>query len=135
MWRFQLSLLWMLTPKYFADSTISQDVSLDGIGMLYQQLSLVAYLKDLAFLGGPHEQVIFPLLDGLARKESHWRTVLLYSGRSLIYRRKSVGPRILPWGTPDRTGTESDLVNYVNKQVNDTRFVFIMFFIKTFIYC
>lgn len=43
----------MLTPKYFADSTISQDVSLDGIGMLYQQLSLVAYLKDLAFLGDP----------------------------------------------------------------------------------
>lgn len=64
--------------------------------------------EGLGISGGPHEQVIFPLLDGLARKESHWRTVLLYSGRSLIYRGKSVGPWTLPWGTPDRTGTESD---------------------------
>ena len=26
------------------------------------------------------------------------------SGKSLTYRRKSTGPRILPWGTPEHTG-------------------------------
>lgn len=42
-----------------------QDVSMDGIWMIYK-LSLVAYLENLAFLGVEfHEPVLFPLLEGL----------------------------------------------------------------------
>ena len=29
-------------------------------------------------------------------------------GRSLMYTRKRIGPRILPWGTPDKTGRRGD---------------------------
>ena len=40
------------------------------------------------------------------------RIVLLLasSGRSLMYIKNSMGPRTVPWGTPERTGWEEDCV-------------------------
>ena len=40
------------------------------------------------------------------------RIVLLLasSGRSLIYIKNSMGPRTVPWGTPERTGWEEDCI-------------------------
>ena len=36
--------------------------------------------------------------------------VILQKGRSLMYIRNSMGPRTVPWGTPERTGWEEGCV-------------------------
>ena len=46
-------------------------------------------------------------VEGAIISMKRW-IVMASSGRSLMYIKNSMGPRTVPWGTPERTGWEED---------------------------
>ena len=46
--------------------------------------------------------------DAIISKETDCTLLMASSGRLLMYIRNSIGPRTVPWGTPERTGWGED---------------------------